>query len=135
MTFTTESMGLNPQHIKNLTRLANYLSRKQLKAHFDMEWISQNWSHGKCIDEGQGVTNCGTAGCALGHGPYAGIRKLKTECWGDYCYRVFGFKSGTVWEFIFGDHWTYKDNTANGAAERIRKFLKDGVTYDEYEVE
>lgn len=60
-----------PQYkVNNLKKLADYLMSGDLKAEFDMSTYDD--------DSGTNVlvVNCGTVGCAVGHGPYAGIEKV-----------------------------------------------------------
>jgi len=73
---------------------------------------------------------CGTAACAVGHGPIVGFAPLPDERWTDYSHRVFVGKcvngdddifgyQGKAWEWCFGGAWSNVDNTAHGAAYRI----------------
>jgi hypothetical protein len=62
----------------NLRILAAYLLSGNLKADFNMEVYNENNSLG--IDK----TDCGSIGCAIGHGPYAGIPKNSDENWPIY---------------------------------------------------
>jgi hypothetical protein len=107
---------------KNLRRLAKYLQSRSLKADFIMSYYSRKQPLG------YGIGNCGTAGCAVGHGPYAGIRKLKKEDWLSYSVRVFGLeRHSREWDWCFSGLWASKDNTPKGAAKRILTLLKSGV--------
>lgn len=76
--------------------------------------------------EGEG---CGTAGCCLGHGPWAGIMPDEGDySWAVYSFTKFGVKNGGIEDaWLFGALWTEVDNTHQGAAARIRYFLDDGV--------
>jgi len=108
---------MRTQQKSNLEKLADYLESGKLKAEFDM---------GKYADNGDiGVTNCGSCGCPIGHGPYAGIPKLHNERWKEYAERVFGVEGYTgVYNRIFHSNWAAKDNTPEGAAARIRAELE-----------
>lgn len=111
---------MNKEHIKNLRTLANYL-KGEIKVEFDMEWFS---STGNTYE-----TKCGTSGCAIGHGPHAGIKKKKWETWLGYGERVFGISSDfhrSLFHFLFGNYWSDFDNTPKGAAKRIDYFLEKG---------
>ena len=109
----------------NLQILATYL-KGPLEASFHMDRF----------DDGRGPmfgrSDCGTVGCAVGHGPYAGLPK-EFEQWDEYCERVFGlvyFDQTHMWCFS-GEWWTV-DNTAIGASLRIDYMLKHGVP-DEFD--
>lgn len=126
-------IGLSQEHEDSLRKLASYLLQPELKAKFDMIAYS-DWQHD---DES---TECGTVGCAAGHGPYAGIEKLSTESWQEYTVRVFGLKNtgytNTViitsgeWSWCFHPNWEEIDNTPSGAAKRILWLLKYGMPND-----
>ncbi len=106
---------------KNLLKLAAYLKKRKLNARFRMLVFSDNMSFA-----GLDQTVCGTVGCAVGHGPYAGIRKFKNETWREYSNRVFGLDS-EEWDWCFCGGWVYVDNTPKGAAKRIEYLLNHGV--------
>jgi hypothetical protein len=116
-------IGLSQYHEDNLRKLAAYLLEGDLKADFNMWKFS---SHGKDEDE---ETDCGTVGCAAGHGPYAGIQKLETEDWWQYTYRVFGFKAtkDERWDWVFHGGWSHVDPSPQGAAKRILNLLENGL--------
>jgi len=102
---------------ENLLKLADYLESGNLKAKFDMAII---YDTSKC----DGINDCGTVGCALGHGPYAGIPKPLQESWIQYSYNAFGMEWGTnEFKQLFGSQWEAIDNTPEGAAKRIRAEL------------
>jgi hypothetical protein len=103
---------------ENLLKLATYLLSGALKADFNMNQYesSGNLDH----------TNCGTVGCALGHGPYAGIYKRGNEDWADYGARQF-ISSCNPYLWCFGARWANCDNTAPGAAKRILYLLRNGT--------
>lgn len=66
---------------------------------------------------------CGTAACAIGHGPAAGIAVGPTDyTWDQYSRRVFGLSvyDGDVGHYLFG---TDNPNCPHLAAERIRSVL------------
>lgn len=118
--------GITEKQKENLLKLAAYLEGPLL-AEFDMKDYSKV-SIGTTDDK----INCGTCGCAAGHGPYAGIPKDCGESWNEYCLRVFGVgyrqeKTWMVHGFIFGASWKRINNEARSAAKRIRYFLENGV--------
>jgi hypothetical protein len=105
---------------ENLKRLADYLSTGSLKAQFCMSSYSENKRH----DSRE--SDCGSVGCAVGHGPFVGpdMKKFPTETWNGYCSRVFGVDtSTTLWNWLFGAYWAEVDNTPRGAAARIKYWL------------
>lgn len=113
-------IGLSEYHEKNLRQLAAYLLSGELKSEFNM---------GQFCDSGElYVSHCGTAGCAAGHGPYAGIPKRPTEDWYDYMLRVFGVRTDEeLYDWTFSGFWYQSDNTPEGAAKRILWALDHGV--------
>ena len=102
----------------NLRTLAEYLLRPKLEARFDMASYAETFNR---------RTTCGTVGCAVGHGPYAGIKKLLNENWLEYTERVFVIPSGlTEATWCFSSAWALFDNTPEGAAHRILYLVKHG---------
>ena len=108
---------------KNLRILADYLESKKLKAAFSMETYSADGESYK--------PNCGAVGCAIGHGPYAGIPKRVSESWDAYDTRVFGLQ-GEALRWCFSSRWAEIDNTPEGAAKRIRYLLEHGAPPDDF---
>lgn len=104
-------------NVENLRKLANYL-KGQLKAAFDMDvYTKESWER----------DDCGTGGCAAGHGPYAGIIKAN-ESWTSYVTRAFGLHvSDPARSWCFSSQWCNTDNTPLGAAKRIEWLLEHGV--------
>lgn len=110
---------------QNLIALATYLKEfheTNLTGNQELEFSMDRF----CDDAHQSMTEtCGTIGCAVGHGPYAGIPKLGTETWTQYTSRVFGVASLTpAWEWMFAGIWAGIDNTPLGAAKRIWYYLE-----------
>lgn len=106
----------------NLLHLANFLDAPRVQPlKFDMwRWESA----------------CGTVACAVGHGPLAGIEMTPGEKkakdagvgWAVYCARAFGVSNiSPEMGWLFQSWWQKKDNTPEGAAARIRYYLKHGV--------
>ncbi len=111
-----------PFNRANLTMLADYLESEKLRARFHMGQFQDG-----DIISWRDALDCGTVGCAVGHGPYAGIPKTTSEGWGAYSMRVFiPSKSDDAWMFCFDDVWAHIDNSPQGAAKRIRYLLKHG---------
>ncbi len=118
-------IGLSQEHEDNLRKLAGYLMQPTLRAKFDMvDFVGEI----SCLEMSR-LTECGTIGCAVGHGPYAGIPKSKDEIWSFYSYRVFGLEDD-YWDFCFSDIWGMVDNTPHGAAKRILVLLDSGLPED-----
>lgn len=84
---------------------------------------------------------CGTAACAVGHGPAAGVLmppKLVAQfaevrrgddtgdIWHQYS-KLFTGGDMQVFHWLFVAHWARYDNTPRGAAARIRYFLERGL--------
>jgi len=130
-------IGFAAEHELNLLKLADYLfelARPNVlligvpRARFSMAVFTEDegWSDGK-------RTTCGTIGCAVGHGPYAGIPKRADEIWVQYAGRVFGIAphiKEDEWEWCFSDKWAGIDNTPKGAAQRIMWLLDKGLPED-----
>ena len=129
---------LNPP---NLRRLADYLERyaellseeNDALPKFDMSIYTNQ----EFIDN---ATHCGTAGCAVGHGPFAGIPKSDSECWSKYSERVFCAQptdtAGDIWEFMFGSAWARTEFSGPGDASlriRLVSYLsKPGSCMDDF---
>ena len=113
---------------RNLLKLARYLElpAAQRRPRFDMAmYCASAYSYKR--------TSCGTAGCAVGHGPDAGIPKFSRESWSNYSGRVFGLHPYRrslrtyVWNFCFSGDWAYSHyNRAADAARRIRYVVEHG---------
>lgn len=120
----------------NLIKLARYLFElPEDYEHFDMG-VFNSGAELPCL-AGQ---SCGSAACAVGHGPYAGIYALPGEGWRSYSYRSF-CADDLLWSFMFSDLWELPDDTPVGAAQRITMVLIDfdpdewGFDYDSEEVD
>lgn len=135
---------MNKTHRKNLKKLADYLwDLPRNYNHFDMGdfcviddpilYMPIEPHETSCgIKE---LDYCGTAACAAGHGPSAGIKARKDEDWRQYVGRVFGCGDSlpddgfeyAAFEFLFDSYWNDVDNTPKGAAKRIYYFLENGL--------
>lgn len=120
-------IGLSHEHEGNLRKLAAYLLAGELKAEFNMRDFTDPEKRNLQLLE---ATECGSVGCAVGHGPFAGIPKTKQETWTQYSLRVFGLLDDNYWEWCFSDGWALNDNTAQGAAKRILFLLEKGLPED-----
>jgi hypothetical protein len=120
-------LGITPEQAANLRQLADYLLTLPAEyPDFEMDsYVQDDNDHdGKAY-----VAECGTAACAAGHGPIAGITPLPEEEWDDYCYRAFVNDLG-AWSWCFSGLWSGVDNTAHGAALRIIWMLERGLPDD-----
>ncbi len=128
---------------RNLNKLADYLDTLPANyQHFDMA-IYYGYDKQVAKDEGEpdevyyihSITPedadckpssfaCGSAACAVGHGPSAGIKPRTDDyTWSDYAFRVFGTKLSTpAGGYMFGPD---NPNCHFQAASRIRNFLAD----------
>jgi hypothetical protein len=117
----------------NLKKLADYLLGGYLASGFSMVAFDYGMDR-------EDVTHCGSSGCAVGHGPYAGIEKYKTEDWANYSYRCFinskeNFEYYLAWEWCFSAEWFWRriDNTAEGAGKRIKILIEKGIPSEWYD--
>jgi hypothetical protein len=113
------------EHYANRETLATYLLAGHLQALFDMAEFCE-------ADRSLFADTCGSVGCAIGHGPYAGVEKHAEEDWDQYSHRVFGLELA-AWAWCFSSRWRDTDNTPEGAALRIRWLHAHGVPQDWYE--
>lgn len=120
---------LTDEQRSNLKTLAAYL--RTLPADypdFEMsDYVSGQGIAGFCI---AAVPVCGTAACACGHGPAAGIAPMKGETWDAYSVRAFIPVHHPAWSWCFSGEWSETDNTVHGAAARIEWMLERGVPAD-----
>lgn len=154
------SRWLTDRRRENLERLAAYLEAlPKSYRHFDMgTFMRHDGEHEldpKLDDQGVMVkdpqrflSDCGTVACAVGHGPAAGIPlgrtfvdrhttawsglKSTTIDWDGYSGRNFAPHFESAWQWMFGGDWGSIDNTAQGAAARIRYVLKHGDAPDDF---
>lgn len=126
---TYKQLGITKEQRANLKKLADYLSSGKLKAYFDME-VYADAAHK------YNSHNCGSVGCAVGHGPYAGVKKPKNMNWKHYAIEKFGANfsfsaDGTVnyeyYEFLFSCLWYHEQPRATQAAKRIYLLLEKGL--------
>lgn len=122
------------KQIENLTKLADFLERVVPPPKFDIRnYLSSGNGYSIDLDDATSevYNTCGTSACAAGHGPLAGIRKLKSDDgWDGYCRRVFGadpYSDDGEWHWMFSNRWANRDNTPEGAAARIKWYLAYGV--------
>jgi hypothetical protein len=127
---TSITSKLKTMNRENLNKLADYLLRGELKAEFDMEYFDETRKNSQT--DGQQIretSDCGSVGCAVGHGPFAGIPKHKSESWTGYEIRVFDTDMDEF-EWLFEKTWAAMDNTPEGAGLRIKHLLKHGLPED-----
>lgn len=109
---------LGPERVKNLIRLAKYFAG-ELKATFDISIFAE--------DDNAFAIECGSVGCAVGHGPYAGINKGAFETWYTYARRCF-IRTHSGFQFLFGSSWGDTVwNRPENVVDRIWFLLKHGM--------
>lgn len=120
---------VTPEQRANLEKLASYLEALPTDyGQFEMT----TYAVGDLPSARAHALSCGTAGCAVGHGPLASIAPMGDEDWFEYSTRAFVShdEEGCAWDWCFGYEWAAVDNTPHGAAARIRWFLERGVPDD-----
>lgn len=122
-------LGLSATHESNLRKLATYLwwLPKSAFAREHKFNMSKYDNLPGTISECSSLY-CGSIGCAIGHGPYAGIQKKRGERWNEYANRVFGgYKlDHNLLTAFFGWAWYVVDDTPRGASRRILYGLRNG---------
>ena len=131
-------MPLTATQIRNLKQLAAYLESGKLRADFNMARFAEH-NH-----PGPGLLTCGAVGCAVGHGPYAGVPKRTLETFNEYVFRAFGVGNdcgeededddpdllkwrSKSWMFLFDEDWADTDfSSPLDVAARIHYLLKYG---------
>ena len=126
-------MSRTKEQNENLLKLANHLeSLPEDYEHFGMQNFfivesDENLGHfPDVVKNSEALSHCGTVACAVGHGPFIGIEPLEGEYWTAYSERVFTRDLGE-WDWCFGSNWVFLDNTAQGAAKRIKVLLNKGL--------
>lgn len=111
-----------PEQIANCRKLIAYL--RTLPAEYpDFEMSDFTTAGG---DEAH-LPACGTAACAVGHGPAAGVAPEDGESWFGYSTRCFMNEESDEWHWCFSGGWARTDNTAHGAADRIEWLIDRGL--------
>lgn len=84
-----------------------------------------------------GMHACGSVGCAIGHGPAAGILFAKSMIddlgavyWSKYVHNFVEAEFNPAYDWMFHADWKRRDNTPHGAAARIRYYLEHGIPED-----
>jgi len=117
---------LSDEQRANLATLAAYLRTLPVDyPDFEMEqYVQGSKGYGGSLAH---VPECGTAACAAGHGPAAGVLPLQGENWHKYSCRAFCPAHTAEWDWCFSASWSNVDNTAHGAAARIEWLLTKGL--------
>lgn len=114
--------------------------------HFNMQYFTKN---GQRMDYPFTRHSCGSAACALGHGPIFGIAPLPNHYvdgpnsgidWFDYARDMFGIdidelEDQALWNYLFADKWAVIAPTPRDAADRIYTVLNGFYPGEEYEYE
>ncbi len=125
----------------NLRKLADYLwMLPEEYQRFRMEVFSlaevDGWKEPTTVCSLLEAHQCGSVGCAVGHGPLAGIGIEVFDkyegLWNAYCDEVFIERSfdPEAWDWCFSSDWSRVDNTPQGAAKRILWLLDKGLPDD-----
>lgn len=118
-------IDLDADREANLRKLADYLDEFTPNAclAFTMSMYSES------LLASTWVVDCGSIGCAIGHGPYAGIPKRRGEDWNGYSTRALlpGDYNHPGWIWMFSPDWVNVDDSPKGAAWRIRHLLAYGI--------
>lgn len=116
-------LGIRADQADNLRTLASYLLTLPAEyPDFEMTEYVRGVDSEALVE----MPECGTAACAAGHGPKAGVAPLPDETWETYSERAFA-KDYRPWVWCFSGMWVQVDNTAHGAARRILWMLEHGV--------
>ena len=123
---------------ENLLKLANYL--EQLPEDYD-HFYMYNFASGGITPQHihTEINQCGTVACAVGHAPIALNLKekhIKGMEWQDITdnYLINRQTNEDEWDWCFSEGWPSIDNTAKGAAKRIKTLLEKGLPpYDKEE--
>ena len=121
-------MSQTAEQKQNLILLRDHLQTVD-RDKFDMDWfmLDEDDQH-ISLHHHEAIHNCGSAACAIGYGPAAGVKVIETDKeWDTYSERVFGFSClSDAWNFMFSGVWTSYDNTPEGAARRINYVIEHG---------
>ncbi len=110
------SKKLTAKNIRNYRVLQRYLAKGKFP--FDTRFSMQHYDNDNCR-------------CAVGMFEYIERKMWITEPWGNFINRNFGitradFDEDPLYRWLFHANWAKKDNTAEGASERIKIFIKNG---------
>lgn len=117
-----------PERRANLVQLARFLYTEPIEA--------SQFRMGSFIDSdcqyATKLRSCGTAGCAVGWAPQAGIKAHRREFYWNYCNRTLIDEEASLdeWIWCFGPSWADYDNTPRGASKRILWLLVNGLPDD-----
>lgn len=134
---------MSPEQRNNLIKLADYLDNiPPGYEHFDMSHFITDCREIRPTPEfvesyktspTAALSRCGAVACALGHAPAAGLPLPDVHSdgmldWRRYAGKLFNIPVASLaWDWMFGGGWEEFDNTAQGAAHRIRQYLAHGV--------
>lgn len=124
---------LSAEQRSNLDKLATYLEGLPVGyRHFRMSVYAKGAPESDfALRPRTTLRHCGTAACALGHGPASGVKlapryvhRQDDVWWSDYGWGAFGAQPGSpLFRFLFSPDWEMSDNHHHGAAKRIRWIL------------
>lgn len=110
-----------PERRANLVKLARFLYTEPI----DEDEFSMSRYFARQCDSDKIIASashkCGSAGCAVGWAPAAGIPFVEGDTWGKYQERelISANSDYDFSEWCFGSFWVARDNTPRGAAKRI----------------
>lgn len=107
-----------------LEKLLAYLEIRDLKAELNMFVYEEN--RGK--HSGVGSLDCGSVGCLIGHGPYAGIEKDPNDKWMTYALKEFlSLEVNCIlYKFLFSYNWEdVKQDQLEAAILRLKYILEN----------
>lgn len=123
------SLDITDEQEANLRKLAAYLWTLPADyPDFEMNRFTQD-ARGLSNSQAH-VAQCGTAACAVGHGPIAGVAPRYRETWWEYSKRAFFGAAEGLFTWCADEDWSKIDNTVHGAAARIEWALAFGIPED-----
>lgn len=124
---------MNEEQKNNFRKLSDYLLSGKLTTKFNMSALAHDFDRTSLMPMEVNPTTL-ACGCALGHGPLAGIVTSDVMNWSSYSERYFGCSSLAlalleplnefVFQWCFSGGWACVDNTPEGAGKRIRWMLE-----------
>lgn len=137
-----EKVSLSPKFRSNYLKLAKYLWNipEECCHTFDMMSFTSGvrpLNPAGMFNVGSLSNLCGTAACAVGHGPLAGIGDLQSmryTSWLAYTQQTFCDWDSCEFNWCFGCSWKPIDNTPKGAAKRIFYMLRTGQVPDMFDL-
>jgi len=128
-------------NIENLNILADYLDKVSPDSFNMREFYMDKYGKSLGISDAPLSHECGSAACAVGFGPAAGIKVPETaDGWMHYSCIVFfnkpngylGFGKDNLWDYLFSSNWGNRTDPQD-TARRIRYMIsKNFVVPDNF---